>query len=433
MCWKYEDTDFPPTNESLGNVGGDHANATSGKNDDATVWVRASDFHHTMETKKQDGYNELDEKNADKEIATEKHWRLFDDDICPDDICQGALGDCWLLAALSVLAQKDGAIQARFVTKEYDPRGKYTVRLFDGQDECWRTITVDDFIPIDRRAWETNKTVKPKFSQAHGNELWVLILEKAFAKLCGSYAKLEGGSAVWALRAMTGDLARCYMLENNEWHRYNVKNTSGGEYAKKKDTEKKDVDKRACGLASTTETYTPDAFFQIMKKYDKIDSLLSCGGASNVEGLHPGHAYGILDVKEIKSFRMIQIRNPWGTGEWTGAWSDNAKEWEQHPEVAKACKFNASDDGAFWMIYEDFLKCWKRVGILDRTTDIHGLKIDVTGEGDGWGPMKACCRGCFQYWCCCLGCKRLYCANRSTEETQMGCLSLIPERHELGL
>ena len=45
----------------------------------------------------------------------------------------------------------------------------------------------------------------PLFAQPHQGELWVLVLEKAFAKLCGSYAALDGGLTLWALHVMTGD------------------------------------------------------------------------------------------------------------------------------------------------------------------------------------------------------------------------------------
>lgn len=44
-------------------------------------------------------------------------------------------------------------------------------------------------------------------------EFWPLIIEKAFAKYCGSYAALDGGVSAWAMEAMTGDkvfkLSRC--------------------------------------------------------------------------------------------------------------------------------------------------------------------------------------------------------------------------------
>jgi hypothetical protein len=32
-----------------------------------------------------------------------------------------------------------------------------------------------------------------------------ILMEKAFAKFCGSYGALDGGWAVWAWHAMTGD------------------------------------------------------------------------------------------------------------------------------------------------------------------------------------------------------------------------------------
>ena len=52
------------------------------------------------------------------------------------------------------------------------------------------TIVVDDLFP--------HKNGKLMFSQPNGDEEWVLILEKAFAKLCGSYHAIEGGLVLWA-------------------------------------------------------------------------------------------------------------------------------------------------------------------------------------------------------------------------------------------
>lgn len=46
-------------------------------------------------------------------------------------------------------------------------------------------VVVDDYIPVDGD--------KPAFSQAHGAELWVMILEKVWAKIHGSYERIEAG------------------------------------------------------------------------------------------------------------------------------------------------------------------------------------------------------------------------------------------------
>jgi calpain-15 len=44
----------------------------------------------------------------------------------------------------------------------------------------------------------------PIFSRANGNELWVLLLEKAYAKLHGNYQLLKGGYCNEALIDLTG-------------------------------------------------------------------------------------------------------------------------------------------------------------------------------------------------------------------------------------
>lgn len=60
-------------------------------------------------------------------------------------------------------------------------------------------VTVDDRIPC------KPGTTKPAFTQPNGNELWAMMLEKAFAKFVGSYAALESGQVAWAWEAITGE------------------------------------------------------------------------------------------------------------------------------------------------------------------------------------------------------------------------------------
>ena len=48
------------------------------------------------------------------------------------------------------------------------------------------------------------------------------------------------------------------------------------------------------------------------------------------------HAYTILRV--LESPQLLQLRNPWGGGEWTGAWSDVKQKEAQAAEQEVAEK-----------------------------------------------------------------------------------------------
>ena len=59
----------------------------------------------------------------------------------------------------------------------------------------WQTIVVDDYFPCNYYG--------PAFTRGNDNEIWVLILEKAWAKLFGSYERIEAGLAREALKSLT--------------------------------------------------------------------------------------------------------------------------------------------------------------------------------------------------------------------------------------
>lgn len=73
----------------------------------------------------------------------------------------------------------------------------------------WVTVTVDDYFPCAPNG-------APIFSRAHGNELWVLLLEKAYAKLHGSYLRLRGGWANEGMLDLTGCPTEVYEFSNKD-------------------------------------------------------------------------------------------------------------------------------------------------------------------------------------------------------------------------
>ncbi|CAF0766322.1 unnamed protein product [Adineta ricciae] len=122
----------------------------------------------------------------------------------PSDIQQGALGDCWLMAALALITERPQMLQHILLTKTINNQGVYLVRLcYNG---LWKTVIVDDCFPCT----QYNQLA---FTQAHHRQLYVPLIEKACAKLFGSYADLIGGQTEEGLQLLTG--APCEHIDLN--------------------------------------------------------------------------------------------------------------------------------------------------------------------------------------------------------------------------
>ena len=79
------------------------------------------------------------------EFCNKGEIRVFSDSITPCDIHQGALGDCWYLAALAALAEQPQLIRELFSSDKHSSLGVYEVSCFkNGQ---LTKVIVDDLIP----------------------------------------------------------------------------------------------------------------------------------------------------------------------------------------------------------------------------------------------------------------------------------------------
>lgn len=133
--------------------------------------------------------------------------------ISPRGVHQGDLGDCWMLAAASSLAEHGSRIEKLFANVEagsvdFNEDGFYVFEFFLLGEPKY--ITIDDRLPcndVGEGDWfgETGTQYDPFMAGPSDNGgMWFPLLEKAYAKFTKTYADLNGGWEVEALRAMTG-------------------------------------------------------------------------------------------------------------------------------------------------------------------------------------------------------------------------------------
>jgi hypothetical protein len=195
-----------------------------------------------------------------------------DNDIHPSDIDQQGLGDCYLLASLAEIAQQNPEL-IRDVVRPND-NGTFTVTFFDDGDPV--EIVVGPHIPAD----DGSTVFAGPGDEPDGEEnpeLWVMLIEKAYAQYHGSYGEIEGGYTNEALEHLTG----------SESDRSDPDDVSIESLNEALDG----------GSAITVETLSSD---DGEKKQLYEDSEL-----------YASHAYYVTDIDEEAG--TVTIRNPWGT------------------------------------------------------------------------------------------------------------------------
>jgi len=277
--------------------------------------------------------------------------------ISPSDIHQGQLGDCWLVSSFAAMAEFPDSIENLITPKTLAEDGHYTVKLYSYADQQWVNYEVDDRFPT-----QGGRSMYCQLTE--DGEIWPVLLEKAFAIYSDNYQELDGGQCIFALGAMTGchDLLAIMSDDGESWSVCKVGPTTNHVHD--------------LGGMKVSDTVASDQLLTMLADFDQKNFVMCCGsqqGGSDretVDGIHLSHAYTLLTVKQNcagSGIDMVCLRNPHGRGEWTGDWSDDSDCWDEHPEIDEECGHEVSDDGLFWMTFEDFCGHYNAVWVCKQS------------------------------------------------------------------
>ncbi|KAI9759196.1 MAG: hypothetical protein M1835_000439 [Candelina submexicana] len=291
--------------------------------------------------------------------------QFYIDGATASDVRQGRDGDCWFLAALCALSTKEELITKICVERDeavgvygfvFHRDGEWISTIID--DKLYLTKRDYDESNLERRQWDdiaNRQDPEEEYRKAYqtgsralyfaqcstANETWLPLLEKAYAKAHGDFGSIEGGH-------------------------------TGSEYSLAAVSASEGIEDLTGGV--TTELFATDIldkekFWQELLNVNK-DFLFGCGTGifsnwgswGERRGVVEGHAYSIMEAREVKGERLLRLRNPWGKCEWTGPWSDGSEQWTAEWMELLGHKFG--NDGVFWISYQDLLRKYQS---FDRT------------------------------------------------------------------
>ncbi|CAL9686263.1 unnamed protein product [Knipowitschia caucasica] len=292
------------------------------------------------------------------------------DGISRFDFGQGILGNCWFLASIGSLTfQKQILAQVVPMEQQFDDSycGLFHFRFW--RFGHWVDVVIDDKLP----------TINGRLIFVHSTdptEFWPALLEKAYAKVCGSYSDMNAGTPAEALVDFTGGVHICLELNS-----------------------------------------PPPDLWEVMCRAGRSKSLMGCGtppGATPENtvlpnGLVEGHAYAVTGIKELMSrgqrVKMVRLWNPWGKGEWKGDWSDRSPLWQTVSHEDRELCLAVVDDGEFWMTLEDFYKFYSDLDIccmfpdfLDGSSTCHWKKSFYEGRWVAGITAGGCMNNMESFW-----------------------------------
>lgn len=268
-------------------------------------------------------YKDNDFKTQNNIINLSTYWKRAADivkdpkfvvaDFNHEDLYQGQIGSCWILAALKALINNEVLFYNLLFINSFNKKfycGRFLFKLYEAGEE--KIVTVDDQLPTDK-----NGNLLFCQNRKDKNEMWPALFEKAVCKHLGDYAKIDGGSFETAIKILLPN------FNSNNCFTKTLKYITA-----------ESLKKLFLNLIATRSII-------ITYRYNEKEN-----DSKSFNDIVYNHAYAILDYYEGR----VQIHNPWGTKE---------------PKNSMFKKYSEDvhdlNDGTWWITVEEFKKLFTHI------------------------------------------------------------------------
>jgi len=231
--------------------------------------------------------------------------RLFDK-VEVNDISKSPIAGCDIYSVLSTMTEYPQRLLRVFTVNEINKYGAYSVNFL----VCGIPVEIvlDDHFPC-----LNTDNQELAFSQPKGNELWFLLLEKAIAKLYGSFTDIDGISIMDGFELITGMPSA----------QYNLKDLS------------------------------EDELFNLLSDFDQRNYMVSVGN-HRMPGLTKNRHFSVVSIYEASEQKMVKLKSQYGDDGWRWKFIEKTKQWTK--DFKEKIKYFENEKDCYYLEVKELIE-----------------------------------------------------------------------------